>query len=85
MAKFSTKSVIVGAVLLGAAIGGMGTALAVYQPHTQAALQFLQQALAELQIADRDRSHGGHDGKATALVEAAITEVNLAIAYRDSH
>jgi hypothetical protein len=85
MAKFSTKSVIVGAVLFGAAIGGMGTALAVYQPHTGAALQFLQQALAELQIADRDRSHGGHDGKATELVEAAITEVNLAIAYRDSH
>ncbi|HMK91181.1 MAG TPA: hypothetical protein VK446_16300 [Methylocystis sp.] len=85
MKKLSNRRMVAGAAFLGAFIGGFGTALAVSQPHTEAALRYLQQALAELQIADQDHSHGGHDGKATELVNQAIEEVNLAIQYRNTH
>ena len=85
MKRVSGKTAVIGAIVAAAFVAGFGTAWAMSQPHTEAALAFLEQALGELQIADKDRSHGGHDGKATTLVEEAIREVHLAIEYRDRH
>ena len=64
---------------------GVGSAMAVEQPHTQAALHDLEQAKQEILVADLDRSHGGHAGEATRLIDEAIQEVHKALRYRDEH
>ncbi len=64
---------------------GVGPASAVEQPHTQAALQYLESAKHEILIADQDHNHGGHAGEATRLIDEAIQEVRKAIVYRDEH
>jgi hypothetical protein len=55
------------------------------QPHMRAALDWLETARHELEIADQARDHGGHSGMATRLATDAIREVREGIAYRDSH
>jgi hypothetical protein len=55
------------------------------QPHMHAALDWLETARHELEIADQYRDHGGHAGAATHLTIDAMREVREGIAYRDSH
>jgi C-terminal processing protease CtpA/Prc len=64
---------------------GVGSAMAVEQPHTQAALHYLELAKQEILVADLDRNHGGHAGEATRLIDEAIQEVRKALQYRDEH
>ena len=62
-----------------------GCAGAVPQPHMEAALGALDQALHEIEVADQARDHGGHAGAATSLIQQAIHEVKEGIRYRDEH
>jgi hypothetical protein len=73
------------AALAGAVWFGAGPALAVEQPHTEAALGLLEQAKHEILISDSSHTHGGHAGEATRLIDEAIAEVHKAIQYRDEH
>ena len=50
-----------------------------------AALQALEQARNEIEIADQARDHGGHAGAATDLIEQAIRETRQGIRFRDMH
>ena len=52
------------------------------QPHMQAALDHLQAARSELQIATADK--GGHRVRAIALVDRAIGEVQAGMEYAAS-
>jgi hypothetical protein len=55
------------------------------QPHMEAALAALENALHEIEIADQARDHGGHAGAATNLIRDAIREVHEGIRFRDAH
>jgi hypothetical protein len=55
------------------------------QPHMHAALDWLETARHELEIADQARDHGGHAGAATRLTTDAIREVREGIIWRDNH
>jgi hypothetical protein len=55
------------------------------QPHMEAALAALENALHEIEIADQARDHGGHAGAATNLIRDAIREVREGIRFRDAH
>jgi hypothetical protein len=57
----------------------------VHQPHMYAALQDLQDALNELQIADSYGDHGGYAGRATQEIQHAIDNVQNGIAYRNDN
>jgi hypothetical protein len=76
-------------ILTSAAVGVMcfaaGIAYAAYQPHMEATLRALQTAKAEIVQSDANNDHGGHAGKATELINRAITEVELGIQYRNEH
>lgn len=77
-------------LLLASAVAGVvcfsaGYALAISQPHMDAALSALQTAHDELLAADQYHDHGGHAGTATQLVERAIREVHEGIRYRNEH
>jgi hypothetical protein len=73
------------AIAIGAMLSLPGMAIAADQPHMYAALQALQNALHEIEIADQARDHGGHAGAATNLTQQAIHEVQEGIAFRDRH
>ena len=51
------------------------------QPHMEAAIDFLQRALHELQVAEPNK--GGHRANAIALTKQAIDEANAGMAYAD--
>ncbi|HML11293.1 MAG TPA: hypothetical protein VK432_10560 [Stellaceae bacterium] len=55
------------------------------QPHAHAALDALQNALHEIEIADQAHDHGGYAGAATRSIQQAIQQLQQAIAYRDAH
>jgi riboflavin biosynthesis pyrimidine reductase len=81
MALSKTRMVVLGSLCAAAftAVGvGAGVAIA-DQPHMQNALQDLQSANSQLQIADHDK--GGHRENAINLVNQAISEVNLGIQF----
>jgi hypothetical protein len=61
-----------------------GLSRAAPQPHMEAALAALQNALHEIEIADQARDHGGHAGAATNLIRDAIREVREGIRFRDA-
>jgi hypothetical protein len=71
------------AVALSAAFFGVSTAAD--QPDMQAALQDLYAAKQAIIAADVYNDHGGHAGAATRLIDQAIHQVRLGIAYRDQH
>jgi len=79
--------------LLGLAVGAglmltrpfLQAALAVPQPHMQDALRDLNAAYSDLLVADSHHDHGGYAGAATTAIQQAISDVQQAIAYRDSH
>jgi hypothetical protein len=60
-------------------------ALAVPQPHMDAALHALENAKHQIEDADANRDHGGHAEAATKLIEDAIHEVKEGIRFRDEH
>jgi hypothetical protein len=53
------------------------------QPHMQSALQHLQAAKGELELATADK--GGHRTKALSLVNDAIVQVQQGIEYARTH
>jgi hypothetical protein len=57
------------AVAVGALVWAAGPAIAADQPHMMAALQALEQAHHEIEIADQARDHGSHAGAATNLFD----------------
>jgi hypothetical protein len=64
----------------------VGSGFAMYQkkhPHMQAALQSLQTAKNQLQMAEADK--GGHRNKAIAEIEDAISHVKAGINYENRH
>jgi hypothetical protein len=73
------------AVGAGAILCAWGVASATPQPHMEGALQSLENAKHEIEIADQAKDHGGHAGAATGLIEQAIHEVREGIRYRDEH
>lgn len=66
---------LVAGYLVGCATGG--------QPHMQAALDELRSARSELDVATADK--GGHRGKAIALVDEAIAEVQAGVEFARGH
>ena len=76
---------IIPIVVFSLALLAPGLTLAAQQPHMEAALAALQNALHEIEIADQARDHGGHAGAATNLIEQAIREVREGIHFRDAH
>lgn len=58
-------------------------ALAVEQPHMEAARTHLEQAQKELEVAERDK--GGHRVKALRYIGGALKEVKLGIEYGNAH
>jgi hypothetical protein len=76
---------IIPAVVLSAALLVPGVTWAAPQPHMEAALAALENALHEIEIADQFRDHGGHAGAATNLIREAIHEVREGIRFRDMH
>ncbi|WP_323119821.1 hypothetical protein [Burkholderia alba] len=62
-----------------------GIAAAAPQPHMDAALNALENAKREIQVADQANDHGGHAGAATKLIDQAIHEVKEGIRYRNEH
>lgn len=79
------RSLMAAAVAVGAMLFFAGDAVAVSQPHMEATLASLENALHEIEIADEYRDHGGHAGAATNLIKQAIHEVREGIRYRDAH
>jgi hypothetical protein len=79
------RSLIAVSAAMGAMLCFTGVAAAAPQPHMEAALGALQNALSEISIADQARDHGGHAGAATDLIQRAIREVREGIRYRDMH
>jgi hypothetical protein len=70
---------IVLALVLGLFIGaGAGSWAAINQPHMMAALEALQKAKMELEIAEHNK--GGHREKALELVHKAIEQTKKGIA-----
>jgi hypothetical protein len=65
---------VVGALAISACTG-----YALDQPHMQNALNALQAARSELQVAEADK--GGHRAAAIGLVNQAIVQVQEGIAY----
>ena len=65
-------------VVLVAAVSFAGGAVVAAQPHMTNALNFLQSARGELQVAERDK--GGHRVNALRLINEAISEVQAGIA-----
>ncbi|HEY3999834.1 MAG TPA: hypothetical protein VGO93_13250 [Candidatus Xenobia bacterium] len=79
--KITRRNVLAGAVsaVAGATIiGKMATPAEAGQPHMQAALRALNNALGQLQAAERDKA--GHRENAVKLVNDAIAEVQAGIA-----
>jgi hypothetical protein len=70
-----TRLAVVAAIALSSFVGGCVVAA---QPHMQNALGALQNARAELQVAERDK--GGHRVNALRLINEAIGEVQAGIA-----
>ena len=72
------KGVVVVLVLVGFIIGGaVGGYTAINKPHMVAALDFLQQAKAELELATSNKR--GHKAEAIRLTNLAIAEVQQGI------
>ena len=65
---------LVVALFIGSAIGGWA---AIHQPHMMAALEALQKARAELEVAEHNK--GGHRDKALQLVHKAIEQTKKGI------
>ena len=65
---------LVVALLIGSAIGGWA---AIHQPHMMAALEALQKARTELEVAEHNK--GGHRDKALQLVHKAIEQTKKGI------
>jgi hypothetical protein len=76
---------IIPALVISLALLAPGLAQAVPQPHMEAALAALENALHEIEIADQARDHGGHAGAATNLIRDAIHQVREGIRFRDTH
>ena len=76
---------VMSVIAVGLVLTVPGMAFAADQPHMEATLGALQQALHEIEIADQARDHGGHAGAATNLIQQAIQEVRLGIRYRNEH
>jgi hypothetical protein len=71
-----------GIFLAGVVSGGLLISSAnADQPHMQAALDFLQSALHELQSAEPNK--GGHRHRAVGLVKRAIEETEAGIQYAE--
>jgi hypothetical protein len=70
-------------IMLGAGVVAMaftaGIAVGAAQPHMEGALHALENAKAELAVAEHNK--GGHRDKAKKLVEDAIVQVRKGIAY----
>jgi hypothetical protein len=79
------RNVMPAAFAAGAIWCFAGCAVAAPQPHMEATLSYLENALHEIEIADQYRDHGGHAGAATNLIKEAIHEVREGIRYRDAH
>lgn len=79
------RSLIAAAIVVGAMLAFSADAVAVPQPHMEATLAYLENALHEIEIADQFRDHGGHAGAATDLIKQAIHQVREGIRYRDVH
>jgi hypothetical protein len=84
MRKYQKYSVLAVAVV-GALFGVAQLAIAVEQPHMEAALQALENAKHEIELADANHDHGGHAGAATQNIERAIHEVREGIRFRNNH
>ena len=76
-------------VYAAATMGGIlllaGLAAAQPQSPMDATLSSLQQARRIILIADQAKDYGGHFSRATAMIDTAIKEVELGIAYRIEH
>jgi hypothetical protein len=71
--------------VISLALLASGHTWAAPQPHMEAALAALENALHEIEIADQARDHGGHAGAATGLIRDAIRETREGIRFRDAH
>ena len=78
-ARFAAVALIAGSAGAGTMYFVTNEAGAEYQPHMRAALGSLQNARGQLLAATADK--GGHRAKAIELVDAAINQVNLGIAF----
>jgi hypothetical protein len=74
MVKKVVVSILVIGLLIGAAVGGWA---AINQPHMIAALEALEQAKKELEVAEHNK--GGHRVKAIELVNKAIEQTKKGI------
>jgi hypothetical protein len=74
MGKRVVLAVLVVGLLIGSAIGGWA---AIHQPHMIAALEALNKARAELEVAEHNK--GGHREKALELVNKAIVQTKKGI------
>jgi hypothetical protein len=77
MIKKVAITLIVG-LLIGSAIGSWA---AMHQPHMRAALEALQRAKGELEVAEHNK--GGHREKALKLVHQAIEQTRKGIEFGD--
>ena len=75
---------IIPVFVIGLVLLAPGLTWAAPQPHMEAALAALENALREIEIADQARDHGGHAGAATNLIRDAIREVREGIRFRDA-
>ena len=76
---FSKKAFVRFAVVVAvAAVSFAGGCVVAAQPHMTNALNYLQSARGELQVAERDK--GGHRVNALRLINEAIGEVQAGIA-----
>lgn len=73
-----TNLVRAAVVVVVAAVSFAGGAVVAAQPHMTNALNFLQSARGELQVAEHDK--GGHRVNALRLVNEAIAQVQAGIA-----
>ncbi len=64
-------------------VASASPALALNQPHMQAAVEALNKAHAELTAATADK--GGHRARALQLVDQALTEARMGMAAGEAH